>query len=55
MPAAPPTTGWRPLVACCLGTFLLLLYTSVLTVALPAIGADLERGLSRLKAVTEKQ
>ncbi|MFC4909497.1 MFS transporter [Actinomadura gamaensis] len=32
---------WLPLAACCLGTFLLLLYTSVVTVALPSLGADL--------------
>lgn len=51
MPAAPPTTGWRPLVACCLGTFLLMLYTSVLIVALPAIGADLDAGPAALQWV----
>lgn len=36
--------SWWPLVACCLGTFLLLVYTSIVTVALPAIGADLGAG-----------
>ncbi|QKG24072.1 MFS transporter [Actinomadura verrucosospora] len=35
---------WAPLAACCLGTFLLLLYTTVTTVALPSIGADLHAG-----------
>ncbi|ANH94525.1 multidrug transporter [Streptomyces sp. SAT1] len=43
--AAPAETGsgpgWLPLAACCLGTFLLLLYTSIVTVALPGIGAGL--------------
>ncbi|MFF0964685.1 MFS transporter [Streptomyces sp. NPDC003703] len=43
--AAPAGTGsgpgWLPLAACCLGTFLLLLYTTVVTVALPGIGAGL--------------
>ncbi|MCR1781994.1 MFS transporter [Nocardioides carbamazepini] len=45
------TTGWRPLVACCLGTFLLMAYTAVLTVALPAIGADLRAGVGALQWV----
>ncbi|WGX95202.1 MFS transporter [Nocardioides sp. L-11A] len=45
-PASPrsATADWRPLVACCLGTFLLMAYVAVLTVALPAIGADLDAG-----------
>lgn len=36
--------NWLPLVACCLGTFLLLLFTTIVTVALPRIGADLHAG-----------
>lgn len=32
---------WGPLVACCLGTFLVLLYTSIVTVSLPDITAQL--------------
>ncbi|GAA1599533.1 MFS transporter [Leucobacter chromiireducens] len=38
--------SWWPLVACCLGTFLLLVYTSIVTVALPSIAADLGAGHS---------
>ncbi|HEY3686066.1 MAG TPA: MFS transporter [Streptosporangiaceae bacterium] len=42
------TTGadasWLPLVACCLGTFLLLLYTTIVNVSLPRIGAGLHAG-----------
>ncbi|WP_018179387.1 MFS transporter [Jongsikchunia kroppenstedtii] len=34
--------GWLLLTACCLGTFLLLLYTSIVTVALPSIGTGLD-------------
>ncbi|MFE0019646.1 MFS transporter [Amycolatopsis sp. NPDC059021] len=36
--------SWRPLVAACLGTFLLILYTTIVTVALPRIGAELGGG-----------
>lgn len=36
-----PDSGWWPLVACCLGTFLLLLFTSIVTVPLPAIRGEL--------------
>jgi MFS family permease len=37
-------TNWLPLVASCLGTFLLLVYTTIVTVAAPRIGADLHAG-----------
>ncbi|MCP2342166.1 MFS transporter [Actinomadura rupiterrae] len=40
----PGAARWLPLAACCLGTFLLLLYTSVVTVALPSIGSGLHAG-----------
>ncbi|SEE02068.1 drug resistance transporter, EmrB/QacA subfamily [Streptomyces sp. 2224.1] len=42
---------WWPLVAICLGTFLFLLDTTVLNVALPAIGTDLQAPLSGLQWV----
>lgn len=42
---------WWPLVAICLGTFLFLLDTTVLNVALPAIGSDLHAPLSGLQWV----
>jgi len=38
------TSSWLPLVACCLSTFLLLLYTTIVTVPLPVIGMDLNAG-----------
>ncbi|HZZ50942.1 MAG TPA: MFS transporter [Pseudonocardia sp.] len=43
---SPAASRWRPLLASCLGTFLLLLYTSIVSVALPQIGADLHAGFS---------
>ncbi|GAA4524246.1 MFS transporter [Amycolatopsis samaneae] len=43
-PAPPAPASWRPLVAACLGTFLLLLYATIVTVALPRIGAELGGG-----------
>ncbi|MGI5335938.1 MFS transporter [Streptomyces sp. CA-181903] len=42
---------WWPLVAVCLGTFVFLLDTTVLTVALPDIGNDLSAPLSALQWV----
>lgn len=42
---------WWPLVAICLGTFLFLLDTTVLNVALPALGTDLHAPLSGLQWV----
>lgn len=50
--SAPPAT-WRPLVAACLGTFLLLIYTTIVTVALPSIGADLGGGFTGLQWVVD--
>lgn len=51
----PHTTGdsWWPLIACSLGTFLLLLYTSIATVALPDIGTELEASYSQLQWVVD--
>jgi EmrB/QacA subfamily drug resistance transporter len=43
--------NWWPLVAVCLGTFLFLLDTTVLSVALPNIGADLSAPLPALQWV----
>jgi len=39
---APPS--WLPLVASCLGTFLLLVYTTIVTVAVGPIGTELHAG-----------
>ncbi|GAB2702399.1 MFS transporter [Kitasatospora kifunensis] len=44
---------WWPLVAVCLGTFLFLLDTTVLSVALPAIGAALAAPLGTLQWVAD--
>jgi MFS family permease len=44
-PGTRPAARWLPLVAGCLGTFLLMIYTTVVTVALPSIRADLHAGL----------
>lgn len=52
-PTPPRPPGWQPLVACCLSTFLLLLYTSVVTVALPSIGADLGAGFAAQQWVVD--
>lgn len=48
-----PHTSWWPLVACSLGTFLLLLYTSIATVALPDIGAGLHASYAQLQWVVD--
>ncbi|MGW7536149.1 MFS transporter [Amycolatopsis sp. NPDC054798] len=48
--AAP---SWIPLVAACVGTFLLLVYTSIVTVALPAIGAELGAGYGQLQWIVD--
>ncbi|GAA0279119.1 MFS transporter [Cryptosporangium japonicum] len=42
---------WMPLAAVCLGSFLFLLDTTVLSVALPRIGADLHASLENLSWV----
>ncbi|MFJ9841399.1 MFS transporter [Kitasatospora sp. NPDC101155] len=44
---------WWPLTAVCLGTFLFLLDTTVLSVALPGIGAALSAPLSELQWVVD--
>lgn len=48
--AAP---SWVPLIAACVGTFLLLIYTSIVTVALPAIGAELGAGYGQLQWIVD--
>ncbi len=37
---------WRPLLACCLATFLLLAYTTVVTVSISTIATDLGAGFA---------
>ncbi|QWF79336.1 Multidrug resistance protein Stp [Amycolatopsis sp. CA-230715] len=50
---APVAVSWRPLVAACLGTFLLLVYTTIVTVALPRIGADLGSDFTALQWIVD--
>ncbi|MDI6022384.1 MFS transporter [Leucobacter sp. UT-8R-CII-1-4] len=52
---APHTASdsWWPLIACSLGTFLLLLYTSIATVALPDIGTGLAASYTQLQWVVD--
>ncbi|MFE5661454.1 MFS transporter [Streptomyces sp. NPDC056517] len=44
---------WWPLVAICLGTFMLLVDVTIVTVALPAMAADLDTTLSDLEWVVD--
>ncbi|ALG08500.1 MFS transporter [Kibdelosporangium phytohabitans] len=58
MPAVPEQhtsapVSWRPLVAACLGTFLLMIYTTIVTVALPNVGADLGGGFTGLQWIVD--
>jgi MFS family permease len=39
-------TDWRPLLACCLATFLLLTYTTIVTVSISTIADDLGAGFA---------
>ncbi|WP_204354902.1 MFS transporter, partial [Mycolicibacterium setense] len=41
-----PCTDWRPLATCCLGTFLLLAYTTVVTVSAPVIAESVGSGFA---------
>lgn len=56
-PAAPPRTTSRsptlPLVALCLGYFMVILDVTVVTVALPAIGTSLHAGVTGLQWVVD--
>ncbi|MDF3293940.1 MFS transporter [Streptomyces silvisoli] len=54
--SAPPTSPkgkWLPLVATCLGTFMLLVYATIVTVALPRIADDLHAGFGALQWVVD--
>ncbi|GAA5041497.1 MFS transporter [Nocardia callitridis] len=44
---------WQPLIAACLGTFLLLVYTSVVTAALPVIGTALGASYTALQWIVD--
>jgi EmrB/QacA subfamily drug resistance transporter len=53
--AAPTSThpGWTPLVVVCLGTFMLLLDTSIVNVALPRMSIDFHASLGALEWVAD--
>jgi MFS family permease len=44
---------WWPLVAICLGTFMLLVDVTIVSVALPSMAGDLHAGLSSLQWVVD--
>ncbi|KAB8193150.1 MFS transporter [Nonomuraea phyllanthi] len=46
-------TGRLPLIAVCLGYFLVILDVTVISVAIPAIGADLRTGLTALQWIVD--
>ncbi len=53
--AAPRSTPgtWLPLVATCLGTFMLLVYATIVTVALPQMARDLHAGFGSLQWIID--
>jgi EmrB/QacA subfamily drug resistance transporter len=48
-----PMRKWWPLIAICLGTFMLLLDVTIVNVALPAMATDLHAGFSDLQWVVD--
>lgn len=54
-PAGPrPARGkWLPLVATCLGTFMLLVYATIVTVALPRMATDLHADFGSLQWIVD--
>ncbi|MFH8554212.1 MFS transporter [Streptomyces celluloflavus] len=52
-PAKPAPGRWLPLVATCLGTFLLLVYATIVTVALPRMADDLHAGFGALQWIVD--
>ncbi|MFE7311997.1 MFS transporter [Streptomyces sp. NPDC057555] len=51
---SPSARGrWLPLVAACLGTFLLLVYATIVTVALPRMAGELHAGFGALQGVID--
>jgi EmrB/QacA subfamily drug resistance transporter len=49
----PTTSRWWPLVAICLGTFMLLVDVTIVSVALPSMATDLHAQLSSLQWVVD--
>ncbi|MDO8188900.1 MFS transporter [Conexibacter sp. JD483] len=52
-PGAPARVSWMPLLAVCLGTFMLLVDVSVVNVALPPISRDLGASFSGLQWIVD--
>jgi EmrB/QacA subfamily drug resistance transporter len=52
-PSASPPTRWWPLVAICLGTFMLLVDVTIVGVALPSMATDLHASLASLQWVVD--
>src|SRR5690349_11195862 len=48
-----PVRKWLPLVAICLGTFMLLIDVTIVNVALPPMAADLDTSFSSLQWVVD--
>ncbi|MFC5252236.1 MFS transporter [Streptomyces nigrescens] len=44
---------WLPLVATCSGTFMLLVYSTIVTVALPGVADDLHASFSSLQWIID--
>src|SRR5436189_4855702 len=52
-PTAAPPARWSPLLAVCLGTFMLLLDVSIVNVALPDMAAALDASFTGLQWVVD--
>ena len=52
-PSYTPPTRWWPLVAICLGTFMLLVDVTIVGVALPSMATDLDASLASLQWVVD--
>src|ERR1700743_3460065 len=48
-----PMRKWMPLIAVCLGTFMLLIDVTIVTVALPDMAVDLKTSFSSLQWVVD--
>jgi MFS family permease len=51
--SAAPAAGWAPLLAICLGTFMLLIDVTIVNVALPQMAVDLHTSFASLQWVVD--